>query len=159
MATAWDLRFNPIAWLGEYFTIRMLKFDPGYTRISENAPADEFYGLIPWAYEWMWTHLIYTWEPVYTFHTTYILALKNIFIDHGPFNPLQMERKAWEIAFGFTPDCPAVKGAIVDKLYKALYLLPAWMEFVFRWIMRLFVLLGIAIKFVFLWIFDIFFQI
>merc|ERR1711883_7318 len=78
MATAWDLRFNPIAWLGEYFTIRMLRIDPGYTRISENAPADEFYGLIPWAYEWMWTHLIYTWEPVYTFHTQCILAIKSI---------------------------------------------------------------------------------
>ena len=38
MATAWDLRFNPISWLGEYFTIRMLALDPGYTRISENAP-------------------------------------------------------------------------------------------------------------------------
>ena len=73
MQAHWDLRFNPIAWLGEYFTQRMLALDPGYTRISENAPHDEFYGMIPWAYEWIWMHLIYTWEPVYTFMGAYKL--------------------------------------------------------------------------------------
>jgi len=61
-------------------------------------------------------HMIYTWEPVYTFMGWYKLNLKNIFIDHGPFNPLHWERRAWEIMFGFTPQCPDVKGAIVDKV-------------------------------------------
>ena len=88
VATAWDLRFNPIAYLGEYFEQRMLALDPGYTRISENAPNDEYNALIPWSYQWIWMHLIYTWEPVYTFHSQYLLSLKSILIDQGAVNPL-----------------------------------------------------------------------
>ena len=83
-----DLRYNPLAWAGEYFAERMLRIDPGYTRISENAPNDAFYALIPWAYEWLWQHTIYTGEPGYTFISTYLLGVKSVALDHGPLNPL-----------------------------------------------------------------------
>ena len=61
--------------------------------------------------------------------------------------------------FGFTPQCPDVKGAIVDKLNKVFLLLPAWVEFIFRWILRFFLVIQVAIFTVILWIVDIFFQI
>ena len=70
----YDNEMNPLAWVGDHFAARNVLRDSSYTRISEYAPQDSvFYAMIPWAYEWIWSHLIYTWEPVYTFMGAYKL--------------------------------------------------------------------------------------
>jgi hypothetical protein len=67
--TMYDTEFNPMAWLGDYVAS---KNDASYVRVPQEAPQDVFYAIIPWAYQFLWTQLVWTFDPIWYAKTNWI---------------------------------------------------------------------------------------
>ena len=87
----------------------MKEIDPNWTRsLTREAPKDEFYAVIPWAAEWLWLQKVYTWEPAWAFITFTMKMTKDALVTYNPINPFEIERRLWDAAYGFRPQCPGI---------------------------------------------------
>lgn len=111
--------------------------------------------MIPWAYEWIWSHLIYTWEPVLVFIVGSLQFWKPfLFFVPWWFDKAGTLEMIAQTFFKFTPICPAAI-ALAVKSYFRFYWVFAWLAYPFVWLLRFFLLIGVAIKTVIIWIIDL----
>lgn len=152
----YDNDMNPLAWMGDHFAARNVLRDSSYTRISENAPQESvFYAMIPWAYEWIWSHLIYTWEPVLVFFVGTIAFWKPfLWFVPGVGKVTPLLETAGKLFLGFSPTCPAAISLAFSALSRVSWVF-GWFAWPFVWLLRFFLLLLIAIKTAIIWVLDL----
>merc|ERR1711939_799808 len=107
VAAMYSPDYNPLAWLGDYAAS---KADAGYARIPKEAPQDLFYSIIPWAYELLWSQLIYTWDPIWYIMTNQLRQGIALTKEVNPFSIMKDTLKA---TFNFDATCPDVAERIM----------------------------------------------
>ena len=152
----YDNEMNPLAWVGDHFAARNVLRDSSYTRLSYAAPQDSvFYAMIPWAYEWLWSHLIYTWEPVLVFAVGTIDFWRPI-LWWLPLvgSKVPLLELFGQLYLGFTPVCPAAIALAMQAALKIIRVF-GWLLWPFVWLFRFFLLIFIAIKTMIIWVLDL----
>lgn len=154
VATMYSTAYNPLAWIGEWAAWRNGIEYTGYARIPEAPPQDEFYSMIPWAYELLWLQLVYTWEPIWWAVTENLKSNIDKFNEAGPY---QKQKEFYKWAFDYDAYCPDVQTRIGAKLEKIMLAIPAWVLYLVFWIVRLFIMLYLALVVSIVWLFDFIF--
>lgn len=113
VATMYSTKYNPLAWIGEWAAWRNGIDYTGYARIPEAPPQDEFYSMIPWAYELLWLQLVYTWEPIWWAVTENIKKHADEMKDMSPFAE---QKKMLKWAFDMDATCPDIQMRLQGKL-------------------------------------------